>query len=94
MERAKSSASSASPRARSWSPAAAIASDAEIDNITDRLGLALCPDLDHSGGCPNAWEITAAPVDDLDEPERSSWMATAEDLMQQERGESPGPASR
>jgi hypothetical protein len=70
-----------------------LATDAEIDNITDRLGLALCPDPDHSGECPNAWQITAAPVDDLEEPERSSWLAAAEDLLQQERGESPGPAS-
>jgi hypothetical protein len=77
---------------RAWAVRVTVlATDADIDDVTDRLGLALCPDPDHSGGCPNPCEITTAAVDDLDEPDRSSWMATAEDLRRQELGASPGP---
>jgi hypothetical protein len=76
---------------RAWAVRVTVlATDADIDDITDRLGLALYPDPDHSGRCPNPWEITTAAVDDLDEPDRSSWMATAEDLRQQDLDES-GP---
>ena len=31
----------------------------EIDGLVDRLGLALCGDLQHDGECENPWFITS-----------------------------------
>ena len=49
------------------------ATDDEADAIADRLGEAICVPSDHDGECLTPWVPTRAPVDDLDEPDRTQW---------------------
>ena len=55
------------------------ATDAEVEQIVDRLGEAICVPPDHDGRCTTPWTLNRCLVDDLDEPERSGWRALLDD---------------
>jgi hypothetical protein len=62
---------------------AVLAANDEIEQLTDRLALALCPDPAHHDACRNPWQSRPPPFGDLDEPERSAWVDMVEDLNEQ-----------
>jgi len=64
-----------------------LVADDELDAIVDRIGAAICSPPDHPGPCANPWSIVSAPVNDLDEPERSAWLPYVEELMDPHRPE-------
>ncbi|WP_432992210.1 hypothetical protein [Dactylosporangium sp. CA-233914] len=64
-----------------------LASDAELRSIVDRIGAAICAPLDHPGPCANPWSIISAPVNEIDEPERSTWLSSVDELLEQRRAE-------
>jgi hypothetical protein len=64
-----------------------LASDGELKSIVDRIGAAICSPLDHPGSCANPWSIVSAPVDDLEDDERSTWLPSVEELLEQRRAE-------
>lgn len=66
---------------------AVLATDNEIDQLGERLALALCPDPEHPGPCQNPWQIFTTRFDDLDEPERSAWADRVDDLLEQREHE-------
>ena len=64
-----------------------LASDTELESIVDRIGVAICAPPDHPGPCANPWSITSTPVDDLGEVERSTWLPSVDELLEQRRAE-------
>jgi hypothetical protein len=71
-----------------------LATESEADEVVDRIAASICSAIDHPGPCATPWEIMRAPFDDLDEPERSTWLSSVEDLLEQQRAERAGtPAS-
>ena len=58
---------------------------ADMDAIVDQIGAAICSPPDHSGPCANPWSITSAAVDDLDDDERSTWLPSVNELLEQRR---------
>jgi hypothetical protein len=62
-----------------------LASDAELGPIVDRIGAAICAPHDHVGSCVNPWSVISTPVDDLDDAERSTWLSSVEELLEQRR---------
>ncbi len=43
------------------------ASEAELQQATDAIARALCPDELHDGPCPIPWAISSSSVDDMDD---------------------------
>ena len=64
-----------------------LASDAELDRIVDRIGAAICASPDHPGPCANPWSVTATPVDELEANDRSTWLPSVDELLEQRRAE-------
>jgi len=64
-----------------------LASDTELESIVDRIGAAICPPPDHPGPCANPWSIISTPVDDLEDGERSTWLPSVDELLEQRRAE-------
>jgi hypothetical protein len=64
-----------------------LACDAELDQIVERIGAAICESPDHLGPCANPWVVTATPVDDIQETERSTWLPSVDELLEQRRAE-------
>jgi len=64
-----------------------LASDAELGSIIDRIGAAICSPSDHPGPCVNPWSVTSAPVDDLEDDQRSAWMLSLDELREQRHSE-------
>lgn len=64
-----------------------LASDTELESIVDRIGAAICSPPDHPGPCANPWSIISTPVDDLEDDERSKWLPSVGELLQQRRAE-------
>jgi hypothetical protein len=64
-----------------------LASDTELESIVDRIGEAICLPLDHSGPCASPWSIISTPVDDLEDAERSTWLPSVDELLDQRRTE-------
>jgi len=51
----------------------------ELGEITDRISEAICVPAEHDGPCLTPWTLTASPVEDHDEPERSELLALLEE---------------
>jgi len=64
-----------------------LASDAELESIVDRIGAAICSPPDHPEPCANPWSIISTPVDDLEDDERSTWLPSVDELLEQRRAE-------
>jgi hypothetical protein len=64
-----------------------LASDAELESIVDRIGSAICSPPDHPGPCANPWSIISTPVDDLEDDERSKWLPSVDELLEQRHAE-------
>ncbi|MEV0719503.1 hypothetical protein [Asanoa sp. NPDC050611] len=64
-----------------------LASDAELDRIVERIGAAICESPDHPGPCANPWLVSATPVDDVEETERSTWLPSVDELIEQRQAE-------
>jgi hypothetical protein len=64
-----------------------LASDNELETIVDRIGAAICSPPDHQGPCTNPWSIVSTPVDDLEGAERSVWLPSVDELLEQRRAE-------
>jgi hypothetical protein len=64
-----------------------LASDAELESIVDRIGRAICSPPDHPGPCAHPWSIISTPVDDLEDAERRTWLASVDALREQRRAE-------
>jgi hypothetical protein len=64
-----------------------LASEAELDSVVDRIGAAICGAPDHPGPCATPWSIISTPVDDLEGAEKSAWVESAAELLEQRRGE-------
>jgi hypothetical protein len=62
-----------------------LATDAELDGIVDRIGEVICSPHDHSGPCSNPWYIVSTPVDDLEPGQRSAWLWTVDEVLDQRR---------
>jgi len=64
-----------------------LASDTELESIVDRIGAVICSPPDHSGSCANPWSIISTPVDDLEDDDRSTWLPSVDELLEQRRAE-------
>jgi len=51
------------------------------------LAMAICSPSDHPGPCANPWSIISTPVDDLEDDERSTWLPSVEELLEQRHAE-------
>ena len=64
-----------------------LASEAELEAIVERIGAAICGAADRPGPCANPWSIESTQVDDLDDPERSTWLPSVDELLDQRRAQ-------
>jgi hypothetical protein len=48
------------------------ATEAEAEEVVERLGEVICVPPDHDGRCRTPWTLIRTAVDDLDEPERAN----------------------
>jgi hypothetical protein len=64
-----------------------LATDTELESVIGRIGAAICSPADHPGPCANPWSIISTPMDDLDDEERSTWLPSVEELLEQRRAE-------
>jgi hypothetical protein len=64
-----------------------LAPDTERQAIVDRIGAAICSPPDHQGPCTNPWSIVSTPVDDLEDTERSVWLPSVDELLEQRQAE-------
>jgi hypothetical protein len=64
-----------------------LASDTELESIVDRVGAAICSPPDHPGPCTNPWLIISTSVEDLESGERSTWLPSVDELLEQRRAE-------
>jgi hypothetical protein len=64
-----------------------LASEAELDLIVSWIGAAICLPPDHLGHCVNPWSITSTAVEDLDEAQRSTWLSSVDELIEQRNAE-------
>ncbi|RKN49080.1 hypothetical protein D7223_06055 [Micromonospora endolithica] len=58
---------------------ALVATDAEHDELLDRVVTVLCPDAEHDGPCPVPWATTSVAGDSLPPPERVALVEAIEE---------------
>ena len=56
-----------------------LASEVELESVTERIGQVVCLPADHEGACSTQWTLSTVRVNDLDEPERRETLALLRD---------------